>query len=516
MRPNFLIFITDQWHPDCLGYAGHPLVRTPNLDALAKSGVNFSRAYTPQPLCMPARASLFTGLLPRGHRVRMNGIPLDPCVPTFTQALLDDGYHTHCAGKIHLQCGALPHGKTADQLDQTNNAEFATAWRESRFTSLPSPYYGLKTTDYVNGHGPTSYGQYNNWLKREHPESAVLFDNFVNSDPKTPAYDLFNRSLAKWALPAEHHPTPWVANRTIDFLNAYESQDPFMLMCSISDPHSPFAAPKPYCDRYDPADVPAPVRREGELDDLPPHFRAMVETNITTSGNQKQAMNLTEPYHAQCAAQYLGLIEMIDDQIGRVMSTLKKRGLDQNTVVIFLADHGEALGDHGLWGKGPYHFDSVIRIPLLVSFPGKFAQGYEHKGPVSLIDLAPTILEMANVQPPEFQKIEASNAPPALPGRSLLPILQGKDTDCDSKVIVEMDEDYLGFKIRTLVTEQHRLTVYSSQVYGELFDLHNDPHELHNLWDRPEAKSLRDSLRLELLNKLIETDISLPRQSCRA
>jgi arylsulfatase A-like enzyme len=103
-RPNFLIILTDQFHPGCLGYAGHPVVRTPNIDRLAGSGVRFDRAYTPQPLCMPARASLFTGRTPRGHGVRMNGIPLDPAIPTFTQALLDSGYRTHSCGKIHLTC----------------------------------------------------------------------------------------------------------------------------------------------------------------------------------------------------------------------------------------------------------------------------------------------------------------------------------------------------------------------------------------------------------------------------
>ena len=106
-RPNILFLITDQFHPGCLGYAGHPVVQTPNLDALAETGRVFARMYTPQPLCMPARASLFTGLTPRGHKVRMNGIPLDSAIPTFTEALRQNGYRTHCCGKIHL-CNCTP------------------------------------------------------------------------------------------------------------------------------------------------------------------------------------------------------------------------------------------------------------------------------------------------------------------------------------------------------------------------------------------------------------------------
>ena len=116
-RPNFLIFITDQFHPDCLGYAGHPVVKTPNIDRLAASGMIFARAYSNQPLCMPARATLFTGLTPRGHGVRMNGIPLYPTIPTFTEALRLDGYHTHCCGKIHLNLSGPPSGSSPGELD---------------------------------------------------------------------------------------------------------------------------------------------------------------------------------------------------------------------------------------------------------------------------------------------------------------------------------------------------------------------------------------------------------------
>lgn len=515
-RPNFLIFITDQWHPRCFGYAGHPVVRTPNIDALAASGINFSRAYSPQPLCMPARATLFTGLTPRGHGVRMNGIPLDPAIPTFTEALRQSGYHTHCCGKIHLQCSQPPHGKTVDDIDPLLNAECAEAWRTGKFTELPLPFYGLESVDYANGHGDGSFGQYLHWLKREHPNEAHLFFDKVSTEPKGPGFDLFNRKLYKWALPAALHPTHWIADRTIDYLDARDGEQPFCVMCSIQDPHSPFAAPTPYCDHYDPADVPPPIGRDGELDDLPPHFRAMVETNITTSGNKGEAMNRTDPYYAECAAQYYGLIDLIDDQVGRVMNALRNNGLEENTIVLFIADHGEALGDHGLWGKGPYHIDGVIRVPMLASWPGQFLQGYEHAGPVGLLDFAPTILDLAGVEALNHASPETRNAPSAMSGRSLVPIMRGEDTDTDSDAIVEMDEDYLGFKMRTLVTKRHRLTCYSGQPYGELFDLENDPDELYNLWNDPASAAVKDQLRVRLLDRLMQTDISVPRQTSRS
>jgi arylsulfatase A-like enzyme len=323
----------------------------------------------------------------------------------------------------------------------------------------------------------------------------------------------------------------WIADRTIDFLQqaAHDQQEatarpsqsgqPFCLMCSIQEPHPPFAPPAPYCYAYDPAQVPAPLGREGELDDLAPHFRLMVETPLTTSGNKGQPMKATAPYYAECAAHYYGLIEMLDHQVGRVLDALHASGLAKDTIVLFVSDHGEALGDHGLWGKGPYHFDGVIRVPFLVHWPGHTAPGSVHDGVTSFLDLAPTILDMASVPVPEGaapQRPEAPGAPPAWPGRSLVAVLEGRDTATGTSALVEMDEDYLGFKMRTLVTERYRLTTYPGQPYGELFDLANDPHELHNLWHDPGCRGLRDELRLQLLDKIVETDISLPRQIGRS
>ncbi|MGD9093786.1 MAG: sulfatase-like hydrolase/transferase, partial [Anaerolineales bacterium] len=329
----------------------------------------------------------------------------------------------------------------------------------------------------------------------------------------------------KWALPEELHPMTWIADRTIDYIKQAGMQSqggsgrPFILMCSFQDPHPPFAPPSPYCFLYDPKEVPPPFGRPGEYDDLPPHYLQMYETDIRTSGNHSQPMMATLPHYEECAAHYLGLIEMLDTQVGRVMKALQSTGLVEDTIVIFTADHGEALGDHGLWGKGPYHFDSVIRVPFLVSWPGHISRGSVHNGVVSLLDFAPTILDIANVPIPEGAipgAPEAPQAPPAWPGRSLVPILRGEDTAIEGIALVEMDEDYLGFKMRTVVTHRYRLTVYSGHEYGELFDLHDDPQEENNLWDNLMYLQLRNDLQLQLLQEVMRTDISVPRQVSRA
>jgi arylsulfatase A-like enzyme len=245
----------------------------------------------------------------------------------------------------------------------------------------------------------------------------------------------------------------------------------------------------------------------------------MVEKGIVTSGNPGEAMDLTRPYWRECTAHYFGQIQLIDDQLGELMRALVESGLDRDTLVIFSADHGEALGDHGLWGKGPYHYDGVIRVPFVARWPGRISPGTQIPTPCSLLDLAPTLVEIAGAKVPgdcPVQPPEAPAAPPAWPGRSLVPLLFNQQSVEERAVLVEMDEDYLGFKLRTLVTRRHRLTVYSGKPYGELFDLEDDPAEFQNLWARPEHRALRDHLSLQLLDLIIRQDISVPRQVARA
>ena len=179
------------------------------------------------------------------------------------------------------------------------------------------------------------------------------------------------------------------------------------------------------------------------------------------------------------------------------------------------ADHGEALGDHGMWGKGPFHYDSVVRVPLLVSWPRRFLREQVHDDVVSLVDFAPTILDIAGVPVPEGHVPPtpvSPDAPPAWPGHSLVPVLEGRAGTGRNRALIEDDQDKLGFRVRTLVTQRYRLTAYSGQTYGELFDFQEDPGELRNLWDDPAHQSVRDELRLALLDEIMETDPALPRQ----
>ena len=199
-RPNFLIITTDQHNPTCFGYAGHPLVRTPNFDALAARGTSFTRAYVSNPLCTPSRATMFTGLHTRGHRVRMNGVQLGYDVPTFTESLRQSGYRTHCVGKIHLRSSLTPEGVPLDEVDTREFPEARDLWMTRRVTKLPAPYYGFESTDFQNAHRPEDgWGEFPAWLDREHPDQAHLFHDAVThwSRPRRPWTSTRGRSSGR-------------------------------------------------------------------------------------------------------------------------------------------------------------------------------------------------------------------------------------------------------------------------------------------------------------------------------
>jgi arylsulfatase len=511
---NFLCIVTDQQRADHLGCAGNPVLRTPGIDRLAASGVRFARAYVNNPLCMPARATFFTGRTARGHGVRTNGIPLDPAVPTMTEALRLAGYRTHSIGKIHLRCFGTPNGVPIEALDPREFPESKAMWEGGRVSAIPTPYYGLEGVEFAGGHGSWMWGDYRRWLDAQRP------DGFELLQPKagTPTPQKAEQSW-KSALPQELHHSAWVADRTIAFLSeAAQQAKPFFLWCSFPDPHHPYCPPAPWCDMYDPKGIQLPTRREGELEDLPPHFREIHERDRWLSG-RVHATKIADEQLREIIALTYGMISLFDFHIGRILDTLDATGLRQNTVVMFMSDHGDMMGDHWLINKGPFHFDGLLKVPFIWSWPGRFASGAATDALASHLDFAPTILDLAQVPIPEGPvpaKPECAQMPQPWPGLSLAPILRGEQRSLREAVVIENDEDYLGLRIRTLVTERHQLTAYSGQTYGELFDLQEDPGQPHNLWASPSHRAVRDSLHQWLLHELLLTESPLPRRLCHA
>ncbi|MEW6359555.1 MAG: sulfatase-like hydrolase/transferase [Planctomycetota bacterium] len=514
-RPNFLIFVTDEHPGAMLGCDGHPVMQTPHIDRIAQEGVRFSRCYTVHPMCMATRATWFTGRTPRGHGVRCNGIALDASIPTITEALRQAGYATHGTGKHHLRNWGHLRDTDPKTLDPVEWCESRSMWMGGRIAAIPTPYYGLEAVDFLGGNGNGIYGNYVPWVEQRDPDFRRTM-----APPPHGKEGASGRRVWENQLPAELHYTEWMTERGIEFLRRVSAEGkPFFLWHSFPDPHPPYTAPAPWGGMYDPADVPPPNRRDGELDDLPPHFRFQFENTFLTSGCGGRT-NIPEEHVRRMTAMVYGMISQVDHHVGRILDELDRLSLSENTVVAFLSDHGRFLGDHWMDNMPPAHFEEVLRVPGVWRFPRRFKAGLATDALVSHLDFAPTILDLAGLPIPE------GPAPPTpeckrqrtpWPGHSLVPLLTGEADSVQDSVVVELDEDYLGLQLRTLITKDHWLTVYGGgREFGELFDLKEDPRQLHNRWNDPGRQALKRELQAELLYRLIETESALPRRLCHA
>jgi len=404
-RPNFLVIITDQQRGDALGCAWRPwrsgrnVLQTPNLDRVAAEGVRLTRAYVNNPLCMPSRSTLLTGQTPRGHGVRTNGINLDWDTPTITGALGDVGYRAHSVGKIHARTFGLPNGADPETLHPRDHPESRWMWDHGKIDHLPEPYYGFQTTEWTGGHGAGVHGDYTTWLAREYPDLVTLHSTTAWQRAESGAEQSY-----RMALPPEVHYNTWVADRTIAFLEqaATEARSgrPFMAWASFPDPHHPFATPDPWYSMYDRREVPLPVRREGELENLAPLFRDIFERDVPLSG-RRRATRISDNHLREIIAITYGMISFVDQQVGRILTALDQLRLAEDTVVVFLADHGDLMGDHWLINKGPFHFDGLLNVPGIWRYPRQFSRGVVSDALASHLDFAPTVLELAGVAAPE-------------------------------------------------------------------------------------------------------------------
>lgn len=448
-RPNILWICTDQQRFDTIGALGNTHVSTPNIDRLVNEGVAFTHAYCQSPICTPSRASFLTGMYASAVHINGNGnshFPDHP--PLVTKLLADAGYDCGLIGKLHLSSAF---GRIEKRVDD--------GYRYWQYSHAPRD-------DWETGH------DYADWVREQ---GEILGELTKSVD----------------GVPEAFHQTTWCAEKTIEFIKE-ERTGPWLASVNIYDPHPPFNPPKTYRDQFDPADMPEPWFRESDLEqqeklaglDFQSKAKHPDELDIKSPIIPwAQTRGLKEPESAgkrdakTLIAAYYAMIKLVDDQVGRMLQALDDTGQRDNTLIIFMSDHGETLGDHGLIQKGCRFYEGLVRVPLIVSWPGQIKSGVVQSGLVELRDIAPLLLELGGVDVPEWV-----DAP------SLLPLLVGSQAPEEHRDFVRCEYyNALDMKDDTFATmyrdARYKLVVYHGHGLGELYDLQEDPQEFENLWD---------------------------------
>jgi arylsulfatase len=471
---------TDQHRCDGLSCYGNGLLQTPNLDRIAAGGVLCENAFVANCVCSPSRASVATGRYPSAHGLKSNGLQLPADELTFQEILRQQGYGTASVGKIHLAGVNSP-------LEE-NSPESAAFWQAGR--TFPSPCYGFETVRLAN-HSHRADGHYGEYLQAAGPRLSELL-----TQERALARPTGAPSSWQSAIPEEHHCSTWIADESLSLLEDYaQGSKPFCMQVSFPDPHFPYCPPAPYCHQYDPADVPMPRRTVAEISGSP-HLRFRMERLSKSLGFP--VTDITESQVREIIAHTYGMISLVDRNVGRILDRLEELGLADNTLVVFLADHGEHLGDHWLIYKCS-EYDELIRVPLLWRLPGRFDAGRRLQGLVSHIDIAPTILDTLGVE-----------IPLAMQGQSYTQALCGKDWDGREWIMVEGDDTRSNSFSRTLRTPRYRFTRYPDRGEGELYDLQEDPNEFRYVYEDPAYEAVKNELTLQLLDASLQSLDPLP------
>ncbi len=495
--PNLILICSDQHRADSIGAYGNGVCQTPNLDKLAGQGVLFERCYVQNPVCSPQRASIMTGCLGRRHGVLNNGIPLTRELPTIADVLQSGGYRTAAFGKLHLR----------PQNEGVGSA----------------PFYGFEHLAPVEDH---KVGPYLDWVLAEYPQYEGYILGTLFNLPTDEAYWRGKRDLRQeylearkkhvtpleisatcnWGfghynpMPAEAHQNRWISNQVRSYLDACDGDEPLFLWIGFVDPHNPFDPPEPFRGMYPPDKVDPRIFREGEQDQWTPPHRALYEYFKVFTEDDWRALR----------ALYYGSVSFMDQEIGRIVAALEDKLDMSNTAIVYTADHGEILGDHGICGKSAYHYDSCIRVPLICRWDACWLPGARPREIIESTDLAATLLETMGIE-----------ARPVMDGKSFAPLLHGAHlADPRGHAFAE---SYAGGPedptpaphtwARTIRTHRWRATFYPGAEHGELFDLENDPEEMTNLWASPEHRGVIEEHRRILLDRLILMDYPLRKRT---
>ncbi len=446
--PNILWVCTDQQRWDTIASLGNPHIRTPNVDRLVGEGVAFTHAFCQSTVCTPSRASFLTGRYPRTTRCRQNGQTIPADEKLISRIFTDAGYVCGLAGKQHLS--SCSDGKVEIRQDD--------GYDTFEWSHHPQPDWK-----------ESAYAQ---WLASKGKTWAELYNG-----PATP--------YVKHGIPTEFHQTTWCAERAAAFVKEHRDR-PWLFSYNCFAPHHPFDPPAEYLERYDPADMPLPKHRSGELENKP-HYQKLDHEYAHNDPSGYRVVDMSEDDQRHVTAAYYAMIEHIDDAVGAMVGALEDSGQLENTIVIFMSDHGEMLGDHGIYLKGPHFYEAAVRVPLVLRWPEKFQRELQSDALIELVDLAPTLLQACGVDVPGNMR-----------GRSLLPICTGQADPAVHRDYVYCEYYNAWTHHRSygtmMRTRDKKVGVYHGVNEGELYDLAEDPDEFDNLWEQPVGATLQHGL----------------------
>ncbi len=487
---NILFIMYDQLRHDFLSCAGHPTMRTPNMDRLAARGVRFSRAYVQSPVCGASRMSFYTGRYVHSHGAAWNNFPLKVGEVTLGDHLRAIGMDSWLIGKTHMQADAEGMARLGLAPDSVIGARVAECgfdiWErdDGLWAEGPDGFYDARRSPYNEWLTARGYPGPNPWLS--HANAAVSLDG-------SPASGwLMKNARLPANIAEEDSETAWLTTRALDFLNESQANArPWLCHLSYIKPHWPYIVPAPYNDLYGPQDVLPAIRHDRERTDPHPVYRAYMENPIGQAFSRDEVRREVIP-------AYMGLIAQCDDHLGRLLDHLQATGRMDDTMIVLTSDHGDYLGDHWLGEKDLFH-DPSVRVPLIICDPSVEAdstRGTVCNALVESIDLAATFIEAVGGQVPDH----------VIEGRSLLPFLRGQAPESWREVVIS-EYDYsatpMAGRLGLNPKEARLFMVFDGRyklIHAEgglppmLFDTEADPQEFDDLGSNPAHASIRSRL----------------------
>ncbi|MEK7344665.1 MAG: sulfatase-like hydrolase/transferase [Pseudomonadota bacterium] len=475
---NILFIMCDQLRADYLSCYGHKTLATPHIDGIAKRGVKFDRAYCQSPNCGPSRASFYSGRYVFSHGATWNFIPLPLGEQTMGDHLRASGMRVAVVGKTHMYADRdgltrmlLP--TDSAQGKYVAEAGFEPYERDDGIHPDSKVDPKLAYNEYLRSHGMTGDNPWHTWANAGVDAQGQIASGWYYRNAHLPT-----------RVPDEHSETAYMTHRAMDFMTE-QGDKPWMLHLSYIKPHWPYIAQAPYHKLYGADDVQAPIRAAHERDnDHPVYAGFRQHPEGRAFSRDADRLNVIPAY--------MGLVKQVDDYLGQLFAFMQARGLMDNTLIVFTADHSDYLGDHWL-GEKEFMFEQGVRIPMIIADPSApQTHGTTSQALVEAIDLLPTFLESQGLPVPWHW----------LEGKSLQPLLKGEKTSVREVAISELDYAIYGAarnlklqpnKARMVMARSERFKyIHYDGFPAQLFDMQQDPQELHDLGRDPGYSTVRD------------------------